>query len=79
MEIKYAVLHNPIFVPGPSGKGFNLGPTLDTENVAGTSKGLKMDLAEGLLRVTVGGVDTLLPTTSVLHMVPAKGAKIEPN
>ena len=71
--VAYAVLHGPIFIPGSSGRGINLGPTLDSDSIAGKSKGLKMTLLDGnMLYIEVTGGQTLIPKANVQHMVPSK-------
>lgn len=72
--ISYAVLHGPLFIPGADGRGINLGPTLSSEAIAGTSKGLKMTLKDNFLYLEVKGGSTLVPMANVMHMVPAKQA-----
>lgn len=73
MEIKYAVLHSTIFIPGPGGKGFTVGPTLSTSDTKGKELGIKMSLENNLLLLVLESkaTSTMLPLTSVLHMVAA--------
>lgn len=71
-SISYAVLHNPLFIPGADGRGVNLGPTLNVDSIDGKSKGLKMTLLDSYIYLEVKGGSTLVPTMNVVHMVPSK-------
>ncbi len=64
VEVKYACLHNPIFIPGAG----QYGPTL-TADVTGKTKDLVMSLENSLLTVKTKGVTALIPISMVTHLV----------
>jgi hypothetical protein len=69
IKVKFAEMHNPIFV-----NGINLGMKLDPRHRKGLS--LEYDRLDKELFITVNGVTTVAPSSSVAHYTPANETEV---
>ncbi len=69
IEVTFARLHGPIFIPGQDGKSVgNYKETL-SPNVEGPDRNLKMYLQSNGLLLLTKGVEVFIPLANVTHMV----------
>jgi hypothetical protein len=70
IKVKFAEMHNPIFV-----NGINLGMKLDPRHRKGLS--LAYDRTGKELFITVNGVTTVAPSSSVAHYTPDNDPEVD--
>lgn len=70
IELKAALLHEPLFIAGTDGKGINLTANLQVMHQSGTQIGLKLRLQGNFVYVTTKTAYALVPVESFKCLIP---------